>query len=372
MSDVSTRAFSSPAAFSRAVFDRVTATVTGLRADVILKTDGAGWILDQFCRQLQAELRGELSVQAVRAQGVGLRRRIIHFVGGECFNDPAWNDRYHPSNAMVGTWWHGSERSADPSLRAAARRVEPVSRRLARVHVSCVISADIVRRLGVPEEKIAQLPIGVDVRVFRPPDHESDRARAKARLGLPADAMVVGSFQKDGAGWCDGDVPKLQKGPDVFAKVAARLAERHRVVALIPGPARGYVERELQTAGVPFHAEGFVPREALRDRYLACDLYLMTGREEGGPAALLESLACGVPFVGHRSGMAPEVITEGVTGYLADIDDVEELVRKADRLLCHAGLRNDFANAGVPVARSYAWSRIAPRYQHLYQSVRPS
>lgn len=372
MSDVSIRAFSNPIAFSRAVVGRVNATVSGLRADVILKTDGAGWILDQFCRELQTELRDDLSVQAVSGQAVGLRRRIVHFVGGECFNDPAWRDRFHRSNAMVGTWWHGSEQSVDPSLRAAAQRIEPVSRRLARVHVSCAISGDIVRRLGVPDEKIALLPIGVDLNVFRPLDHESDRARAKARLGLPVDAMVIGSFQKDGAGWGDGDVPKFQKGPDVFVKVAARLAERHRVVALVPGPARGYVKRELQAAGVSFHAEGFLPRESLRDRYHACDLYLMTGREEGGPAAVLEALACGVPLVGHRAGMAPEVITDGVMGYLADIDDVEELVRKADRLLCNQGLRNEFANAGLPVVRSYAWPRIAPMYGRLYRSIRPS
>ena len=369
---MSTRAFSNPVVFSRAVVARVTATVSGLRADVILKTDGAGWILDQFCRQLQTELSGELSVQAVRASAVGLRRRIIHFMGSECFFDPNWSRRYHHSNAMIGLWWHGSDTSLEPSIRAAAQRVETSSRRLARVHVTCSISGGIVRHLGVPEEKIVLVPMGVDATLYRPPDGPSERASAKSRLGLPADSLVVGSFQKDGVGWGDGDEPKLIKGPDVFARVVARLAERHRVVALIPGPARGYLKRELQAAGVSFRADGFVQVASMRDYYLACDMYLMTGREEGGPAATLEALACGVPFVGHRSGMAPDVITDGVTGYLADIDDVEELVRKADRLLRNPGLRSEFANAGLLIARAYAWSHIAPMYERLYKSIRPS
>jgi glycosyltransferase involved in cell wall biosynthesis len=158
----------------------------------------------------------------------------------------------------------------------------------------------------------------------------------------------------------------------VFAAVIGRLAERHRVFALIPGPARGYLKRQLLERGVAFRHDGFVPFRAMPSYYHACDLYLMTGRQEGGPAAVLESLACGVPFVGHRAGMAPDVIRDGENGYLADVDDVDELVRKADRLLCDQGARHAFASAGLNVARAYAWSQIAPMYEQLYRSVRPS
>src|SRR5207253_4642851 len=117
---------------------------------------------------------------------------------------------------------------------------------------------------------------------------------------------------------------------------------------------------------------GFVPFMSLRPYYHACDLYLMTGREEGGPAAVLEAMACGVPLVAHRSGMAPDVVTDGVSGHLADVDDIETLVRHADRLLGNRGLRHQFSNAALPVARAYAWPEMAPRYQRLYESVRTS
>ena len=177
-------------------------------------------------------------------------------------------------------------------------------------------------------------------------------------------------FRSDG--WDEGNSPKRIKGPDVFVKVVARLAERHRMVALIPGPARGYVKRELAAVGVPSASHGFVPTSLMSTYYHACDFYLMTGREEGRPASLLEALSCGTPVVAHRSGMAPEVIADGVNGYLADVDDIDELVKKAHRLITQSQTRTAFANAGLETARRYAWSSVAGLYRSLYEAVRPS
>jgi hypothetical protein len=140
---------------ARAVLDRAVAAAAGRHADVVLKTDGGGWILDQFCGQIQKHLAGRLSVYVTPVAVAGLRRSVVHFIGSECFYDPNWARRYHPSNAAIGTWWHGSPSTPDPSVREAASRVAAVSGRLACVHVTCESSRAIVRALGVHEEKIA-------------------------------------------------------------------------------------------------------------------------------------------------------------------------------------------------------------------------
>jgi len=357
-----------PLRLARAAMRRAVAAAVGRHADVVLKTDGSGWILDQFCRQIQTHLRGRLDVYVTAVPVAGLRDTTIHFIGGECFYDPHWARDYHPSTRAIGTWWHGSPSSPYDSIRGAVSRVEPVSASIARVHVTCESSRTVVRDLGVPEEKIALVPMGVDLTVFRRPTAE-ERGRARRELSIPEDALVVGSFQKDGVGWGTGDEPKLLKGPDLFVRVVRAIAGRRPIVALVPGPARGYVKRELAAAGVAFRSSDFVPIATFSRYYHACDVYLMTGREEGGPASVLESLATGTPIVAHRTGMAPDVIVDGESGFIVEVGDVDGMVARAEHLLDDASLRQRVGEAGVSAAQRYAWPIVARAYERLYRSV---
>ena len=82
----------------------------------------------------------------------------------------------------------------------------------------------------------------------------SSRAAARAELGLPADAFVVGSFQKDGVGWGEGDEPKAIKGPDVLldALVACARACSRSCTCCSPGrraASSGAASNEL---GIPY------------------------------------------------------------------------------------------------------------------------
>src|SRR5438876_642255 len=134
-----------PLRLARTVLDRAVAAAAGHNAEVVLKTDGSGWILDQFCRHIQTHLNGRLSVYVSTVPVAGLRGAVVQFIGSECFYDPNWRRAYHESNVAIGTWWHGSAVTPDPSVRAAASRVAAMSERLARVHVTCASSRDIVR-----------------------------------------------------------------------------------------------------------------------------------------------------------------------------------------------------------------------------------
>jgi glycosyltransferase involved in cell wall biosynthesis len=355
---------------ARKVLDRAVAAAAGWNADVVLKTDGSGWILDQFCGQIHRQLRDRMSMYVSAVPVAGLRNAVVHFVGSECFYDVNWERSCHSSNAAIGTWWHGTAASLEPTIRAAASRIASVSTRLARVHVTCSGSRDIVRSLGVPEAKIALVPMGVDTALFTPPTPDQ-RARARHELSIPGDALVVGSFQKDGVGWAEGSEPKLIKGPDTLVAVLRAVATRLPIVALVPGPARGYVIGELTAAGIPFRAGPFVPIETFSRYYHACDAYLMPGREEGGPASVLEALATGTPLIAHRTGMAPDVVVDAENGFLVDVGDSDAMADLLERTLRDRALRERLARAAVETAQRYAWPRIAAEYERLYRSVEP-
>lgn len=88
----------------------------------------------------------------------------------------------------------------------------------------------------------------------------------------------------------------------------------------------------------------------------------MTSREEGGPQAVLEALASGVPLVSTRVGLAPDVITDGVNGLLAQVEDVETLAALAGRMIDQPELAAKLTASGLETVKVYDWPLIAARY----------
>jgi glycosyltransferase involved in cell wall biosynthesis len=96
----------------------------------------------------------------------------------------------------------------------------------------------------------------------------------------------------------------------------------------------------------------------------------MTSREEGGPLALLESLASGVPVVSTRTGMAEDVIEDGGNGALVEVDDVDGMVERAGALLADSSQADAFRRHGLAVAESHRWDRVAARlYDEVYKPL---
>jgi glycosyltransferase involved in cell wall biosynthesis len=201
----------------------------------------------------------------------------------------------------------------------ASLRTRP--ERLARVQVTHAEMHELVLSAGVPPERVLLIPLGIDLEHFSLATAD-DKMRARAALGLPASAFVVGSFQKDGVGWAEGLEPKLVKGPDVLVAALERLrGEAPELHVLLTGPARGYVRRELERLGIPHRHVYPTTRDELARAYHALDVYLVSSRQEGGPKAVLEAMATGVPLVTTRVGQAQELVEHGRNGWIADVED---------------------------------------------------
>ena len=156
---------------------------------------------------------------------------------------------------------------------------------------------------GMAPEKVHRIPIGIDVETFplRSPDGVASARRA---FELPESAFVVGSFQKDGVGWGEGLEPKLIKGPDVLLAVAERL-QRARSRARVPADrARraGTSGRASSGSGSRTGTRSSTTSTRSRRAYEAIDVCVVASRDEGGPRAVLEAMATGVPLVTTRVG----------------------------------------------------------------------
>jgi glycosyltransferase involved in cell wall biosynthesis len=158
--------------------------------------------------------------------------------------------------------------------------------------------------LGIDSKRIGILRNGVD------PGGASvlDRGAARAGLGLPEDALVVGSTFR----FYDEKRPLLWI--DTAIQIAAR-SDAHFVIFGV-GPMLEEVRGRAARAGL---ADRLLLPGADRDaasKLAAFDVFLLTSAHEGTPNVVLEASAAGVPVVTTAAGGAPEAVLEGVTGFV--------------------------------------------------------
>jgi len=89
----------------------------------------------------------------------------------------------------------------------------------------------------------------------------------------------------------------------------------------------------LRRLAVPY-AHEFVPDpRMLAPIYHAADLCLVASRQEGGPKAILEAMACGVALVTTRVGQAMDLVRHGENGWMVEVEDAGGLADWAGRVL---------------------------------------
>lgn len=157
-------------------------------------------------------------------------------------------------------------------------------------------------------------------------DPVAARRCARETLELPHDVEVLG--------WVGRFVP--QKDPSTLARaLAAVLSERStcRAVLIGDGPARDHVRDVLSAGGVIDRVSflGVVPNA--RALMPAFDVLLHPSRWEGQPLVVQEALAEQIPVVSARVSGVPELIDEGVNGFVVAQSAPDEMAAAAIRLL---------------------------------------
>lgn len=181
------------------------------------------------------------------------------------------------------------------------RRRRVITAALQRADQVVALSRDLLgclHALGIEEERTQVLYRGVDRRLFSP----GNRNEARNRLQLPIDQHLwlwVGRL-------CDVKHPQLflnglahRKGID---------SSSHAYV-IGDGPLKPALIEQAERLGLAPHVTWLPsqPHQALCDWYRAANWTVLTSHSEGIPNVLLESLACGTPFIATRVGGVPEI-----------------------------------------------------------------
>lgn len=330
-----------------------------------IQTDSSGWVLDQEAAELLTIARG-LGVRARLNHGIGRRaRQCCHYTSQFVLR----NDRlFDTRNRISIDFFHGRP-GTGPEFDAVHAGLRRHHHAVTRLRVSHSEMARFALEAGIAPEKVHSIPIGVDLAHFEMQTPERRRAARRA-LGLPDSAVVVGSFQKDGIGWDEGLEPKHVKGPDVLLRAMAALAPRvPELWVLLTGAARGYVRRGLEAAGVPYRHVRVGRYRDIAACFHALDAYAIPSRQEGGPKALLEAMASGVPVVSTRVGQAMDLVVHGDNGWLVETEDAGGLAEclveavgdaaRRERIIARAHLT---AEAHSLEAQAPAWARFFRGY----------
>lgn len=339
-----------------------------LRTGVYYVTDEVNWSFFWDGYYITKGLKEHCNLRArVIRNPWGLKRQIVHFGDRYAYLNGPFRD-LHPSNRVFLTWFHGDPSDPNPGMQHLFRILPEATPFIEKIVVTCQISKEILVKLGIPEAKIVVIPLGVDCSKFLPCRVEN-RSNVRENLGIPADVICIGSFQKDGAGWEEGREPKRVKGPDIFLDVLSTLSTQvDNLFVLLTGPSRGYVKQQLEKMNIPYRHHYLSHYHDIVPYYQALDLYMITSRSEGGPKALLESWATGIPVVSTRVGMPADLIEHGKNGMLAELEDVENIANCAIALLEDDGLKERCRGRALEDVKHYDWSLIARRYyQALYE-----
>lgn len=156
---------------------------------------------------------------------------------------------------------------------------------------------------------------------------------------------------------------------EILAKVRAG-GENARLVMVGDGPelsAVRYRAEQLEMNGNVI----FVGKQANIADYLGiADVFLLPSELESFGLAALEAQACEVPVIATRIGGLPEVISDGETGFLSDVGDVDKMSADVLKLLGDEDLRRSFGERGRELAvQRYSTEKIIPQYIAFYEKI---
>ena len=95
----------------------------------------------------------------------------------------------------------------------------------------------------------------------------------------------------------------------------------------------------------------------------------MPSESESFGLAALEAMACEVPVISTNTGGLPEVNVQGVTGFLSNVGDVDDMAQNAIKILSDEDTLNQFRKNALAHAKKFDINYILPQYEEYYQYI---
>ncbi|NEP15889.1 MAG: glycosyltransferase family 1 protein [Leptolyngbya sp. SIO4C1] len=203
-------------------------------------------------------------------------------------------------------------------------------------------------------ERVAVWQRGVDTELFRPA-LASAEMRQRLTQGHP-DAPLLLYIGRLSA---EKEVDRIK--PILEAIPGARLA------LVGDGPHREELEKHFE--GTLTHFVGYLEGEELASAYASADAFVFPSRTETLGLVLLEAMAAGCPTVAANAGGIPDIVTDGVNGFLFDPQDEAGAIKATQRLIAARAERELLRRNARMEAERWGWRAATQQLQQFYAEV---
>jgi len=227
------------------------------------------------------------------------------------------------------------------------------------------VEAEQYRSMGVPEEKIAIIPNGIDLSEYTelPP-----KGAFKKKFNIPGDRKIILYL---------GRIHKT-KGIDFLVKAYAHLINGMNfkdTVLVIAGPDDGYlseIKSLVQGLGIsntilftgPLYGKDKV------SAYVDSEMYVLPSRYETFPMTVLEAYACSKPTIASRVGGLKDLVNNGETGLLFEPGNIEQLARNILYLLDNNGEAKEMGLKGKEfVKENFTIETAVTKLEKVYEEI---
>ncbi|HOD10740.1 MAG TPA: N-acetyl-alpha-D-glucosaminyl L-malate synthase BshA [Flavobacterium sp.] len=160
---------------------------------------------------------------------------------------------------------------------------------------------------------------------------------------------------------------KVKRIPDViklFYKIQEKIPSKLMMVG--DGPEKAKAEELVNQLGIQDKVIFFGNSNEIDQILSYSDLFLLPSETESFGLAALEAMAWSVPVISSNSGGLPEVNFDGISGYMSNVGDVDDMAIKALKILENDEILNQFKENALNVAKQFDIKNILPLYEDLY------
>ena len=161
---------------------------------------------------------------------------------------------------------------------------------------------------------------------------------------------------------------KVKQIPDVikvFFNIQKQIPAKLMMVG--EGPERLEAEQLCESLGITDKVVFFGNSNEIDKILCFSDLFLLPSVTESFGLAALEAMASGVPVISSNTGGIPEVNIDGVSGFLSNVNDVEDMSKNAIRILSDNNRLKEFKDRAKEESKKFDISNIVPKYEAIYK-----